>query len=68
MSGAVYVSVRVEDLPVPYVTSSTRRACERCSEAVWIDPGTFAAAMFKEGREPLVLCSDCAGELGETLR
>jgi hypothetical protein len=60
---AVYVACRVIDLPNPYVPSQIK-SCERCRLQVWIDPMSLARAILAQGREPLVLCSDCSTKVG----
>jgi hypothetical protein len=59
--GAVYVAVRVAELPCPHVTSR-RMWCSVCGQAVWVDPKAFAPVRV---REPTVrvLCDWCAMEV-----
>jgi hypothetical protein len=57
---ASYVCRRVADLPVAHVPSE-RASCTQCGWQVWVDPMRYAAAALHAGKEPVVLCSVCAG-------
>ena len=57
---AVYVAIRTQDLPEPYVTSQ-RMSCSHCAEKVWVDPLVYAPLKVRLGTVR-VLCDHCVAE------
>ncbi len=54
---AVYIALRIADLPVPHVPSERLR-CSDCDEPVWVDPIRHASVKLSHAAVR-VLCSRC---------
>lgn len=54
MSSALYVAMRVKDMP-DVVTGTTTRQCSRCNEKVWVD----ATMLDKTEIAQAIVCNHC---------